>query len=253
MAQKGLKVGAFVVNDPSEVLGVNDRVQLNSAAEIMKKRILDGFMLSGVTIQDPGSTFIDSDSEIGRDTIIYPGTIIEGHTTIGENCTIGPNTRLSDAKIGDDTAVSYSVVLQSSIGNGASVGPFAYIRPESSIGNKTKIGDFVEIKKSVIGDRTKIPHLTYIGDAEVGENTNIACGVITVNYDGRKKSRTKIGSNAFVGCNVNLVAPVTVEDNTYIAAGSTITEEVPENSHAIARSRQTNKEDWVIKKGMQRK
>jgi bifunctional UDP-N-acetylglucosamine pyrophosphorylase/glucosamine-1-phosphate N-acetyltransferase len=253
MVNKKLKVGAHKVDNPEEIFGVNDRIQLNSVSEIMKRKILDKLLLSGVTIYDPGSTFIDSDAEIGRDTVIYPGTIIEGHTVIGEDCSIGPNTRLFEAKIGDGTGISYSVILESSIGSGASVGPFAYIRPESSIGDRTKIGDFVEIKKSVVGNRTKIPHLAYIGDTEVGENTNIACGVITVNYNGRKKSKTIIGNNAFVGCNVNLVAPVTVNDNAYIAAGSTITDEVPENAFAIARSRQINKEDWVIKKGMQRK
>jgi bifunctional UDP-N-acetylglucosamine pyrophosphorylase/glucosamine-1-phosphate N-acetyltransferase len=205
-------------------------------------------MLSGVTIVDPGSTFIDSGVEIGMDTVIYPGTIIEGLARIGEDCIIGPNSRLVDAKVGNNTVINNSIVLESSIGDDVQMGPFAYIRPGSIIGNKAKIGDFVEVKKSIIGNRTKVPHLAYIGDTEIGENTNIACGVVTVNYDGKKKSKTHIGSNAFVGCNVNLIAPVTVRDNSYIAAGSTITEEVPENALAIARSRQVNKEDWVIKR-----
>lgn len=253
MVVKGLKVGACRMEDADEVLGVNDRVQLQALSDILRKRILTRLMYDGVTIMDTGTVFIDAAAEIGMDTVIYPGTIIEGRCRIGEGCTIGPNSRLVDVKIGDNTSVNSSVVLQSTIGDDVQVGPFAYIRPDSNIGNKTKIGDFVEIKKTNVGSRTKIPHLAYIGDSDVGENTNIACGVITVNYDGKVKSRTRIGSNSFVGCNVNLVAPVTVNDNSYIAAGSTITEEVPENALAIARSRQVNKEDWVIRRGMQRK
>lgn len=253
MKARGFKVGAFKMKNPEEVLGVNDRVQLCSAAEIIRKRILERHMLSGVTIMNPESTFIDEDVKIGMDTVIYPGVLLEGSTIIGEDCVIGPGTRLINTVVGDNTSISNSVAADSSIGNEATVGPFAYIRPESRIGSKVKIGDFVEVKKSVIGNRTKIPHLAYIGDSEVGENTNIACGVITVNYDGIKKSRTKIGNNAFVGCNVNLVAPVHVNDSSYIAAGSTITEDVPANALSIARSRQVNKQDWVIKKGMQRK
>jgi bifunctional UDP-N-acetylglucosamine pyrophosphorylase/glucosamine-1-phosphate N-acetyltransferase len=210
-------------------------------------------MLSGVTIMDTATAYIDAEVVIGRDTVIYPGTIIEGESVIGEDCVIGPNSRIVSSRLGSGVKFNHSVILESSVGDDVQVGPFAYIRPESRIGDKVKIGDFVEIKKAVIGRKTKIPHLTYIGDAEVGENTNVACGVVTVNYDGKKKSKTKIGSNAFVGCNVNLVAPVTVQDNSYIAAGSTITEEVPENSLAIARCRQVIKEDWVNKKGMQRK
>lgn len=250
---KGRKVGAVKIDDSSEILGINDRVQMAEASQVLRRRILNHLMKSGVTIMDPSSTFIDETVEMGMDTVVYPNTIIEGNSRIGSECVIGPNTRLVSAQIGNRAAVNSSVVLESSIGEDAVVGPFAYIRPESRIGNRVKIGDFVEIKKSVIGERTKIPHLTYIGDAVVGENTNIACGVVTVNYDGKKKHQTTVGSNAFVGCNVNLVAPVTVQDNTYIAAGSTITDEVPENALAIARSRQVNKENWVIKKEMTRK
>lgn len=253
MALKGLKVGACRMEDAEEVLGINDRIQLQKLTDILRRRILRRLMLEGVTIMDAGTVLIDESAEIGMDTVIYPGTIIEGLCKIGEACTIGPNSRLVDVKVGDNTSINNSVVLQSSIGNDVQIGPFSYIRPESNIGSKAKIGDFVEIKKSNIGSRTKIPHLAYIGDSDIGDNTNIACGVITVNYNGKTKSRTRIGSNSFVGCNANLVAPVTVNDNSYIAAGSTITEEVPENSLAIARSRQVNKEDWVIKRGMERK
>lgn len=250
---KGRKVSAFKISDPDEVMGVNDRLQLHQASEVLRKRISRKLMLSGVTIIDAASTYIDSEVVIGMDTIIYPGTIIEGKSVIGENCTIGPNSRIVSSEIGNGVTFNNSIILESTVEDGAQIGPFAYIRPESRIGGKVKIGDFVEIKKSVIGRKTKIPHLTYIGDAEIGENTNVACGVVTVNYDGRKKSKTIVGNNAFIGCNVNLVAPVTVKDNAYIAAGSTITKEVPEYSLAIARSRQEIKEDWVNKRGMQRK
>ena len=149
--------------------------------------------------------------------------------------------------------ISQSTILESSIGDETSIGPFAYIRPGTEVGKKVKIGDFVELKNSTIGDKTKIPHLTYIGDATIGRNTNIGCGVITVNYNGKVKNRTVVGNNAFVGCNVNLIAPVEVKDNSYIAAGSTITDDVPEYSLAIARERQVIKDNWVKKKGMERK
>ena len=250
LVNKGLKVGAVKVGDPSEILGINDRVQLHEASEIIKKRILNEFMCSGVTIIDPGSAYIDDDATIGMDTVIYPNVIIEGRTVIGEDCTIGPNSRIVNSRIANGVEINNSVVLESSIGNDTHVGPFAYIRPDSCIGSNVKIGDFVEVKKSTIGDKTKISHLTYVGDAEVGKNVNLGCGVVVVNYDGKRKNKTVIEDNAFVGCNVNLVSPVVVKESAYVAAGSTITDEVPENSLAIARSKQVVKEDWVIKKGI---
>jgi len=252
LIKKGLKVGAIKVDDSDEILGINDRVQLSMANEILRKRILTKHMKNGVTIIDPGNTYIDADVSIGMDTVIYPGSIIEGQTEIGEDCIIGPSSRIVGSKISKGVEVKNSVVLESSIEEDTSIGPFAYIRPGSVIGKKVKIVDFVEIKKSVIGDRTKISHLTYVGDAEVGTNVNLGCGVVVVNYDGKKKNKTKIGDNCFVGCNVNLISPVEVKNNAYIAAGSTITEEVPENSLAIARARQVIKEEWVTKKGMLR-
>jgi len=253
LINNGFKVGAYIVDDPEEILGVNDRMQLYQVSEILRRRICIKHMKEGVTIIDPSNTYIDSEVKIGIDTIIYPGVILEGNTVIGEECIIGPNSRIIDSNIGNNVQIQNSVIVSSTIGDGANIGPFAYIRPESIIGENVKVGDFVEVKKSKIGNKTKIPHLAYIGDAEIGENTNIGCGVITVNYNGKEKNKTIIGSNAFVGCNVNLVAPVKVSDNSYIAAGSTITETVPEYSLAIARERQINKENWVIKKGMQRK
>ncbi len=250
---KGLKVGAVKVDDSNEILGINDRVQLSMAGELLRKRILSNHMENGVTIIDPNSTYIDCDVQIGIDTVIYPSSIIEKDTIIGEDCIIGPASRIVASRISNGVEVKNSVVLESSIGDNTTVGPFAYIRPGSVIGKKVKIGDFVEVKKSVIGDRTKLSHLTYVGDAEVGENVNLGCGVVVVNYDGKKKNKTVIGDNSFVGCNVNLISPVHVKSNAYVAAGSTITDEVPENSLAIARARQVVKEDWVIKKDMSRK
>ncbi|NMB95926.1 MAG: bifunctional UDP-N-acetylglucosamine diphosphorylase/glucosamine-1-phosphate N-acetyltransferase GlmU [Clostridiaceae bacterium] len=253
LINNGLKVGAYVVDNPDEILGVNDRIQLNQVSEILRERICTSHMKEGVTLIDPSNTYINSEVKIGIDTVIYPGVILEGSTVIGEDCIIGPNCRITNSKIGNNVQIQNSIVTSSSIGDGANIGPFAYIRPESIIGDNVKVGDFVEVKKSVIGNKTKVPHHAYIGDAEIGENTNIGCGVITVNYNGKDKNKTIIGNNAFVGCNVNLIAPVKVSDNAYIAAGSTITETVPEYSLAIARERQINKENWVNTKGMKKK
>jgi bifunctional UDP-N-acetylglucosamine pyrophosphorylase / glucosamine-1-phosphate N-acetyltransferase len=253
LIKKGLKVGAIKVSDSDEILGINNRMQLAEAGSIMRKRILLKHMAAGVSLIDPESTYIDGDVEIGGDSVLYPGTIIEGKTSIGEDCIVGPNSRIINSSLGNRVEANNSVIIDSAVGNDTHVGPFAYIRPGSNIGRNVKIGDFVEVKKSIIGDKTKISHLSYIGDAEIGSNVNLGCGVVVVNYDGKSKNKTIVGDNAFVGCNVNLISPVVVNNNAYIAAGSTITEEVPENSLAIARERQVIKEDWVIKKGMQRK
>ncbi|WP_238883676.1 bifunctional UDP-N-acetylglucosamine diphosphorylase/glucosamine-1-phosphate N-acetyltransferase GlmU [Clostridium sp. YIM B02551] len=245
------KVGALVT-EFEETLGVNSRVELAKAEEIMKERINNKHLENGVTIIDPRSTYIGIDVTIGQDTIIYPGNVIEGNTEIGIDCMLYPNSRISNSKIGDNVEIQSSVILDSKVGGNTTVGPFAYIRPESVIGEKVRIGDFVEIKKSTIGNNTKVSHLTYIGDAEVGESCNFGCGTVVVNYDGKNKHKTKIGNNSFIGCNTNLVSPVEVKDNTYIAAGSTITKEVPEGSLAIARAKQTNIEGWVNKKGLKK-
>jgi bifunctional UDP-N-acetylglucosamine pyrophosphorylase/glucosamine-1-phosphate N-acetyltransferase len=199
-------------------------------------------MYSGVTIIDPDSTYIDDSVKIGRDTVIYPNTYLEGGTVIGSNCTIGPNSRIIDSTVRNNVIVESSKVIESCIDDGTSVGPFAYLRPGSNLGKNVKIGDFVEVKKSIIGDNSKSSHLAYIGDAEVGKNVNIGCGVVFVNYDGKKKHKTIVGDGAFVGSNSNLVAPVTIEKGGYVAAGSTITEDVKEGDLAIARARQVNKE-----------
>lgn len=248
----GYKTEIIGFISPDEAINVTDRVSLCRAAEIMRRHILRGLMLGGVTIIDPTAVYIDAQVKVGRDTQILPGTIIQGSSAIGEGCVIGPNSRIVSSVVGNGVVVENSVVVESTIDNGSKVGPFAYLRPGSAVGSKVKIGDFVEIKKSKIGDETKISHLTYVGDAEVGRNVNIGCGVVFVNYNGKVKSKTIVGDNAFIGCNTNLIAPVEVEEDTYIAAGSTITERVPKDSLAIARQRQINKEAWVTKRNMKR-
>ena len=249
--EEGKKVGA-VVTDYEDTIGVNSRAQLAEAEEILRNRINRIHLDNGVTLIDPRSTYIGADVVIGKDTILYPNTILEGNTKIGQRCTILQNTRIKDSIIENGATIESSVILESKVGENTNVGPFAYIRPESSIGNNVKIGDFVEIKKANIGNETKVAHLTYIGDAEVGSGCNFGCGTVVVNYDGKKKHKTIIGDNSFIGCNTNLVSPVKVGDNTYIAAGSTITNEVSEGDLAIARAKQRNIKGWVEKKGLKK-
>lgn len=243
----GLGVNAMVSGDVTEFFGVNSRVQLAEAEALMKKRINRAHMENGVTIIDPDQTYIGRDVKIGCDTVLYPGTVLEGQTVIGEDCLVGPCARLTNVKVSDRVKIQYTTGMDSEIGEDTTVGPYAYIRPNSKIGRHVKIGDFVEVKNSVIGDNTKVSHLTYIGDSDVGERINFGCGTVTVNYDGHKKFRTVIEDDVFIGCNANLVAPVTVKKGSYIAAGSTITKDVPEENLAVARSRQQNIHGWVKK------
>ena len=252
LKSQGEKVGAVVI-DFEETLGVNSRAQLAQVEAILRKRINAKHMDNGVTLIDPNNTYIGADVVIGKDTIIYPGNVLEGTTVIGERCTLYPNSRISNTIIKNDVDIQSSVILDSNIGENTTVGPFAYIRPDSVIGSHVRIGDFVEIKKSVIGNNTKVSHLTYVGDAEVGENCNFGCGTVTVNYDGKNKNKTIIGNNSFIGCNTNLISPVKVEDNTYIAAGSTITDDVKSGELAVARAKQRNIPGWVDKKGLLKK
>lgn len=247
MRDRNKMIGASITQF-DETRGVNSRVQLAEAEEILRKRINELHMENGVTLIDRNSTYIGADVTIGSDTIIYPNNLIEGNTVIGQNVTLYPNSRILDSVIADHVTVTSSVILSSSVGKNTSVGPFAYIRPESVIGEDVKVGDFVEIKKSTIGNGTKISHLTYIGDAEVGEHVNFGCGTVVVNYDGKSKFKTVVEDNAFIGCNTNLIAPVTVHEGAFTAAGSTITDNVPEGSLGIARAKQVNKEGWVQKR-----
>lgn len=247
LREAGEKVAAFVAVDPDETMGVNDRAQLSEAEAYMRKRINVRHMKNGVTIIDPASTYIEADVTIGQDTVIQPGTHLRGRTIIGADCVIGPQADLTDVQVDDGVAISYSVLVDSLVAKEATVGPFAYVRPGSEIGANVKIGDFVELKNAKIGKGTKVPHLSYVGDAEIGEGVNIGCGTITVNYDGAKKHKTIVGDGSFIGCNTNLVAPVTVGRNAYVAAGSTINQNVPDDALAIARERQVNKLGYANK------
>lgn len=240
-------IGAFIADNPDELMGINNRVQLAEAEVYAQQVIIKKHQENGVTILSPCATTIERDVIIGMDTVVYPGTVLKGQTEIGENCVIGPNADITDSKVGNDITIKHSTVIESSIDDLSNIGPYAYLRPKSRIGKDVKIGDFVEVKNSEIGDGTKISHLTYVGDGIVGKRTNIGCGVVFVNYDGERKHLTEVGDDAFIGCNTNLIAPVKVGDGAYIAAGSTINEEVPANNLAIARARQVNKADWSSK------
>lgn len=239
------KVSAFITEDDKETIGINDRIALSHAENIMKIRINEKHLKNGVTIMDPNNTYIGPDVTIEQDVVVYPGSMLMGDTHIETNTIIGPNTEIENCTIGQDTVIKQSVLKDSNIGREANIGPFAHIRPETTVGNEVRVGNFVELKKTVIGDNTKVPHLSYIGDANLGKGINIGCGTITVNYDGTDKHVTTIEDNAFIGCNSNLVAPVIIKKGSYVAAGSTITDDVPIDSLAIARSRQTNKEGYV--------
>lgn len=247
LREEGALVSAYATEDFSETLGINDRVVLSQAEQVMRLRIAEMHMRNGVTIINPENTYISADAEIGRDTILQPGVMIEGKTIIGAGCEIGPNSQITESIIGNGTKIHSSVVLESKIGENTSVGPFAHIRPESDLGNEVRVGNFVEVKKSTFKDGSKAAHLSYIGDALVGSKVNFGCGTIVVNYDGKKKHVTTIEDEAFIGCNSNLVAPVTVGKGAYVAAGSTVTKDVPADALAISRARQENKEGYVSK------
>lgn len=244
---QGKHIEAFITDDYREALGINNRIELADAAAVLGKRVLDYHMLNGVTMVNPASTYIDVDVEIGQDTIIYPGTIIEGpgSTRIGSGCVLGPHSRITDSILGDDVVVDHSVVLGSEVDEGTVIGPFSRLRPGSRIGARVKIGDFVEIKNSVVGDEVSLAHMTYIGDSEIGPRANIGAGTITCNFDGRRKNRTSIGQDAFVGSHTTLNAPVTVGDGAFIGSGSVIDKDVPADALGIARTRQVNKEGWA--------
>jgi bifunctional UDP-N-acetylglucosamine pyrophosphorylase/glucosamine-1-phosphate N-acetyltransferase len=241
-------VETYVLNDFSEVLGINNRVQLAEAEKIMRKRTLNKLMLNGVTIIDPDNTYISPDVEIGQDTIIHPMTFIFGNTIIGEECEIGPMTRINNCKIGNFVKIIRSECEEAVIDNNVSVGPYSRLRTGTHLKENVKIGNFVETKKTVVNKNSKAQHLTYLGDATIGENVNIGAGTITCNYDGKNKHKTIIGDRVFVGSNTALVAPVNIDDDALIGAGSTITEDIPKGSLALGRAKQVTKENWVYKK-----
>ncbi len=232
LISQNLPVGAIALDDASEGMGINSRAQLAAAEQVMRDRKRRALMDDGVTLVDPASTFIDAQAKIGRDTVIMPFTVITGDSSIGEACNIGP----------------YVCIRDSCIGDRCNIGPFAFLRPGTVLGDQVKVGDFVEIKNSRVGEGTKVPHLSYIGDALLGSGINIGAGTITCNYDGVAKHATVIEDGAFIGANANLVAPVRVGQNAYIATGSTVTTDVPAEALAIARARQENKDGWVARR-----
>ncbi|MEJ5228807.1 MAG: bifunctional UDP-N-acetylglucosamine diphosphorylase/glucosamine-1-phosphate N-acetyltransferase GlmU [Pseudothermotoga sp.] len=242
------KVNVHREEEIEDFSGINNRVQLAEAEKVQRMRILRKLMLEGVTIIDPATTYIDSDVKIGKDTVVHPMTFIEGRTIIGEDCVIGPMTRIVDCVIEDCVSVVRSECVGAHIMNGVSVGPFSRLREGTVLHSKVKIGNFVEVKNSKIGSNTKAQHLTYLGDSQIGENVNVGAGTITCNFDGKKKNQTVIEDEVFIGSNTALVAPVKIKKGAFVAAGSTITQEVPEWSLAIARARQENKLNWVLRK-----
>ncbi len=236
-------VVGFLAEDPSEVMGINNRRQMAKAIHVIRERIIDRLMLNGVTVIDPRTTFIERDVRIGRDTVICPGCYIRGASTIGQNCIVEQGSIVINSELGDGVVIkSYSVISDSKICGEASIGPFAHLRPGTELGSKVKIGNFVEVKKSKIGEGSKASHLSYLGDAVVGRGVNVGAGTITCNYDGKRKYETVIEDGVFIGSDTQFVAPVTIGECAYIGAGSTITRDVPSGSLALSRSRQVIKE-----------
>jgi bifunctional UDP-N-acetylglucosamine pyrophosphorylase/glucosamine-1-phosphate N-acetyltransferase len=247
MMEEGVRITP-VAADGEELISVKTRLDLANAFACLQEQINLSHMENGVTILAPDQTYIEADVVIGPDTVIYPGCFLQCGTKIGARCTLLPNSRLKGAVLHDEVTVESSVLLDCEVGSGTTVGPFAYLRPDTHIGKKCRIGDFVEVKNSVIGDGTKVSHLTYVGDGDLGKNINLGCGVVFSNYDGKKKHRSTVEDNAFIGGNVNLISPVHVGREAYVAAGSTVTSDVPEGSLYVARAQGVVKEGWVQKR-----
>lgn len=248
MQQRSQIIAAYQMENEDESLGVNDRIALSKASKIMQQRINLEHMKNGVTMVDPDSTYIESDVCIGQDTVIEGQVLLKGKTTIGSECFIGANSEIIDSLLESNVTIINSRLEEAKVLNSADIGPYARLRPGSVIGEHVHIGDFVEVKNATIGKDTKAGHFAYIGDATLGENINVGCGAIFVNYDGEKKHYTTVGNNVFIGSNSNLVAPVNIDDDAFIAAGSTITDDIPKDSLAIARARQVNKIDYIKNK-----
>ena len=247
LGREGYPVATVTAPDPQQVEGVNDREALARAEAILRQRIRRRWMAAGVTFIDPASAWVDDDVEIGRDTVIYPQTVIAAGSRIGEGCRIGPGAHITGSVLGNGVQVWYSVVEDSQLGDGCRVGPFSHLRPGCRIAPGVHIGNFAELKNAEVGEGTKVNHHSYLGDARVGAGVNIGAGTVTVNYDGARKHPTVIEDGAFIGCNANLVAPVRVGRGAYVAAGSTINQDVPADALAIARERQVNKEGWAAR------
>ena len=253
LRQKNRVVGAVVCPDPTEILGVNTRLDLACLERIVRERKVRQLMLEGVTIIDPDSTFVAPDVQVGRDSILYPNVFLEHGSTIGMGCKIYPNVRICHSVLGDHVVIlDSSVISESHVHDHAQIGPFAHLRPHSKIGKRARIGNFVEIKQSEIGEGSKAGHLSYLGDAQIGRDVNVGAGTITCNYDGTSKQRTVIEDRVFVGSDSQLIAPVTIHEGAFIAAGSSIDQEVPPDALAIARSRQVVKENWAKRRARRR-
>ncbi|MGW0906798.1 bifunctional UDP-N-acetylglucosamine diphosphorylase/glucosamine-1-phosphate N-acetyltransferase GlmU [Streptomyces sp. NPDC002853] len=248
LREAGHRVGAAVTGDHEEIAGINNRVQLAEARRTLNDRLLTEAMLAGVTVVDPASTWIDATVTYEQDALVHPGTQLHGATHLGEGAEVGPNTRLTNTKVGAGARVDNTVAYDSEVGEQASVGPFAYLRPGTRLGLKAKAGTYVEMKNATIGEGTKVPHLSYVGDATIGDFTNIGAASVFVNYDGEAKHHTTVGSHCKTGSDNMFVAPVTVGDGAYTAAGSVITKDVPAGSLAVARGQQRNIEGWVARK-----
>ncbi|MEV6577237.1 bifunctional UDP-N-acetylglucosamine diphosphorylase/glucosamine-1-phosphate N-acetyltransferase GlmU [Streptomyces sp. NPDC051582] len=248
LREAGHRVGAAVGGDHRQIVGINNRVQLAEARALLNARLLEQAMLAGVTVVDPASTFVDVTVTFGQDALIHPGTQLLGATHVAEGAEVGPNTRLKDTRVGPRARVDNTVADTAVIGESASVGPYAYLRPGTSLGLKAKAGTYVEMKNATIGEGTKVPHLSYVGDATIGEYTNIGAASVFVNYDGEHKHHTTVGSHCKTGSDNMFVAPVTIGDGAYTAAGSVITKDVPAGALAVARGQQRNIEGWVARK-----
>ncbi len=248
LREAGHRVGAAVGADHRQILGINNRVQLAEARALLNARLLEQAMLAGVTVVDPAHTFVDVTVTFGQDALIHPGTQLLGATHIAEGAEVGPNTRLKDTRVGQGARVDNTVADSAVIGDEASVGPFAYLRPGTVLGAKAKAGTYVEMKNATIGEGTKVPHLSYVGDATIGEYSNIGAASVFVNYDGEHKHHTTVGSHCKTGSDNMFVAPVTIGDGAYTAAGSVITKDVPPGALAVARGQQRNIEGWVARK-----
>lgn len=242
------KVMAFTANDPDEFYGINNKKELAEAQKILRKRVNDNYMINGVIIDNPDTVFIEPTVEIGRDTVISGPVKILGNTIIGESCRIEGSSRIEDSTIADNVIIDNSVIEKSVVAEGVDIGPYSHLRPNANLGKNVHIGNFVEVKNSTLGEGTKAGHLAYIGDSDLGDNINIGCGVIFVNYDGKFKHRSTVGDNAFIGSNANIVAPVNIENDAYIAAGSTITKDVDQGMLSIERAEQKNIAGFVEKK-----
>ena len=252
--RQGERLEAVITEDPSECLGVNDRRQLAELGGIMRRRILDRLMAAGVTVIDPATTYVDDTVTIGMDTVLHPNVSLAGRTVVGAQCVVSAGCQVTDTTIADGVLLKpYCVLAESTVETGAQLGPFCHLRPLSHVGANAKIGNFVELKKSRIGRGSKVPHLSYVGDTQMGEGVNVGAGTITCNYDGAKKHETVIGDGVFVGTNSSLVAPLTIGEGAYVAAGSVITKNVPPGSLAVARGRQETREGWVSRKNKDKK